>query len=151
VGIIASVSRPFCLSCNRLRLTAEGKLRNCLFALTEVDVKPYLRDRPDDAALAEAIAPTFPTSGRGTISTRRGSSNRCAPCTPSAVDAEKKWRRTQNKRYPNGRRFLSTRGRGWPGPIRGGRPMRHALRTAVLALAVLTLGTAPARAVDQVK
>jgi len=55
VGIIASVSRPFCLSCNRLRLTAEGKLRNCLFALTEVDVKPYLRDRPDDAALAEAI------------------------------------------------------------------------------------------------
>src|SRR6266540_3691216 len=36
VGIIASVSRPFCLSCNRLRLTAEGKLRNCLFALTEI-------------------------------------------------------------------------------------------------------------------
>ncbi len=55
VGIIASVSRPFCLSCNRLRLTAEGKLRNCLFALTEVDVKPHLRDRPDDDALAEAI------------------------------------------------------------------------------------------------
>ncbi|MCS7046350.1 MAG: GTP 3',8-cyclase MoaA [Gemmataceae bacterium] len=43
VGIIASVSRPFCHSCNRLRLTAEGKLRNCLFALTEVDVKPLLR------------------------------------------------------------------------------------------------------------
>ena len=55
VGIIASVSRPFCMSCNRLRLTAEGKLRNCLFALSEVDVKPYLRDRPDDEALAEAI------------------------------------------------------------------------------------------------
>jgi cyclic pyranopterin phosphate synthase len=43
VGIIASVSRPFCLRCNRLRLTAEGKLRNCLFALDEVDVKPLLR------------------------------------------------------------------------------------------------------------
>jgi cyclic pyranopterin phosphate synthase len=55
VGIIASVSRPFCASCNRLRLTAEGKLRNCLFALDEVDVKPFLRDRPDDAALADVI------------------------------------------------------------------------------------------------
>lgn len=43
VGIIASVSRPFCQSCNRIRLTAEGKLRNCLFALDEVDLKPFLR------------------------------------------------------------------------------------------------------------
>jgi cyclic pyranopterin phosphate synthase len=55
VGLIASVSRPFCRSCNRLRLTAEGKLRNCLFALDETDVKPLLRDHPDDAALAEAV------------------------------------------------------------------------------------------------
>lgn len=52
-GIIASISRPFCRSCNRIRLTAEGKLRNCLFALDEVDVKPLLRDRNDDAQLAE--------------------------------------------------------------------------------------------------
>jgi GTP 3',8-cyclase len=55
VGIIASVSRPFCMSCNRLRLTSEGKLRNCLFALSEVDVKPLLREQPDDARLAEMI------------------------------------------------------------------------------------------------
>lgn len=55
VGIIASISRPFCLSCNRVRLTADGKLRNCLFALTEVDVKPLLRGTPDDARLAELI------------------------------------------------------------------------------------------------
>jgi cyclic pyranopterin phosphate synthase len=55
VGMIASVSRPFCMSCNRLRLTAEGKLRNCLFALDEVDVKPLLRGAPDDARLAELI------------------------------------------------------------------------------------------------
>jgi cyclic pyranopterin phosphate synthase len=55
VGIIASVSRPFCLSCNRVRLTSDGKLRNCLFALDEVDVKPYLRTAPDDAMLAEVI------------------------------------------------------------------------------------------------
>jgi cyclic pyranopterin phosphate synthase len=43
VGIIASVSRPFCMSCNRVRLTADGKLRNCLFALKEIDLKPLLR------------------------------------------------------------------------------------------------------------
>jgi GTP 3',8-cyclase len=55
VGMIASASRPFCRSCNRVRLTADGKLRNCLFALDEVDVKRYLRETPDDAALAEVI------------------------------------------------------------------------------------------------
>jgi cyclic pyranopterin phosphate synthase len=56
VGIIASVSRPFCMSCNRVRLTSDGKLRNCLFALNEVDVKHFLRGgQPDDAQLAEVI------------------------------------------------------------------------------------------------
>lgn len=55
VGIIASVSRPFCTSCNRLRLTSEGKLRNCLFALEEIDVKSLLRDHPDDHRLTDLI------------------------------------------------------------------------------------------------
>src|SRR5262249_31602905 len=55
VGIIASISRPFCSRCNRLRLTADGKIRNCLFALDEVDVKPLLRGEGDDAALAAII------------------------------------------------------------------------------------------------
>jgi cyclic pyranopterin phosphate synthase len=59
VGVIASVSRPFCRSCNRLRLTADGKLRNCLFALDEADVKPLLRaDAVDAARLAEVIRAT---------------------------------------------------------------------------------------------
>jgi cyclic pyranopterin phosphate synthase len=53
--MIASVSRPFCMSCNRLRLTAEGKLRNCLFALDEVDVKGLLRGSGGDEELAEVI------------------------------------------------------------------------------------------------
>ncbi len=48
VGVIASVSRPFCRQCDRLRLTAEGKLRNCLFALDEIDVRPMLREGTDD-------------------------------------------------------------------------------------------------------
>jgi cyclic pyranopterin phosphate synthase len=55
VGMIASVSRPFCLRCNRLRLTSDGKLRNCLFALEEVDVKGLLRGPHDDERLAELI------------------------------------------------------------------------------------------------
>ncbi|MCE9534119.1 MAG: GTP 3',8-cyclase MoaA [Planctomycetes bacterium] len=54
-GLIASISRPFCRSCNRIRLTADGKLRHCLFALDEVDVKPLLRDGHDDIALAASI------------------------------------------------------------------------------------------------
>ena len=55
VGIIASISRPFCMSCNRLRLTADGKLRNCLFAIDEVDVKALLRANAPFADIAEVI------------------------------------------------------------------------------------------------
>jgi len=55
VGIIASVSRPFCLSCNRIRLTADGKLRNCLFALDEVDVKQLLRENAPAETIADVI------------------------------------------------------------------------------------------------
>ncbi len=55
VGLIASVSRPFCGSCNRLRLTADGKLRNCLFALDETDLRPLLRNEPNDGVLADAL------------------------------------------------------------------------------------------------
>jgi cyclic pyranopterin phosphate synthase len=54
-GIIASISRPFCRTCNRIRLTAEGKIRNCLFALEEIDVRPLLREKTNDALLAEMI------------------------------------------------------------------------------------------------
>ncbi len=55
MGIIASVSRPFCRSCNRLRLTADGKLRNCLFALDEADVKGLLRGGAADEEIAEVV------------------------------------------------------------------------------------------------
>jgi cyclic pyranopterin phosphate synthase len=44
VGIIASVSAPFCAACDRLRLTADGQLRNCLFARDELDLRTALRD-----------------------------------------------------------------------------------------------------------
>ena len=55
VGLIASISRPFCMSCNRLRLTADGKLRNCLFSLEETDVRGLLRGGGSDAEIAQAI------------------------------------------------------------------------------------------------
>jgi len=55
VGIIASISRPFCMSCNRVRLTADGKLRNCLFALDEVDVKKLLRTNAPESEIADVI------------------------------------------------------------------------------------------------
>jgi len=44
IGFIASVSEPFCNNCNRFRLTADGKIRNCLFSLEETDVKSLMRD-----------------------------------------------------------------------------------------------------------
>jgi GTP 3',8-cyclase len=55
VGFIASISRPFCLNCNRIRLTADGKLRYCLFALEEDDVKTPMRAGATDAELAALI------------------------------------------------------------------------------------------------
>ncbi len=58
VGFIASVSRPFCLNCNRLRLTSDGKLRYCLFAIEESDVKGLLRSGAPDDAIAAVVRDT---------------------------------------------------------------------------------------------
>lgn len=58
VGFIASVSRPFCANCNRLRLTADGKLRYCLFAREETDIKPLLEASGSDAALEASVRST---------------------------------------------------------------------------------------------
>ena len=55
IGMIASISRPFCMNCNRFRLTADGKLRNCLFSLEETDVKQIIRDGGTDEQLAAAV------------------------------------------------------------------------------------------------
>ena len=55
VGIIASVTRPFCGSCDRLRLTADGQLRNCLFARNEIDLRTPLRSGADDEQITALI------------------------------------------------------------------------------------------------
>lgn len=53
VGIIGSVTRPFCGDCNRVRLTSDGQVRNCLFAPDESDLRSALRRGASDAELAE--------------------------------------------------------------------------------------------------
>jgi cyclic pyranopterin phosphate synthase len=55
VGVIGSVTRPFCGACDRVRLTADGQLRNCLFAREESDLRGPLRAGADDAELAEIM------------------------------------------------------------------------------------------------
>ena len=52
IGVIPSVTQPFCSTCNRLRLTADGNLRACLFSLEETDLRGPLRGGDDDDVLA---------------------------------------------------------------------------------------------------
>jgi len=58
VGFIASVSKPFCLNCNRIRLTADGHLRYCLFAIEEKNVKALIRGGASDEDIAALIRTT---------------------------------------------------------------------------------------------
>ena len=55
IGIIAPVTEPFCGHCNRLRLTADGEIRRCLFSLNEHDIKAMLRGGASDADLVEEL------------------------------------------------------------------------------------------------
>lgn len=61
IGVIAPVTRPFCGACSRLRITADGKVRPCLFSLQEADLMPHLRggattsDRDIDQAILDAV------------------------------------------------------------------------------------------------
>ena len=56
IGVISSVTEPFCGSCDRIRITAEGQLRNCLFAVEETDLRAVLRGGGTDEDLAAAVA-----------------------------------------------------------------------------------------------
>jgi len=55
IGVVASVSEPFCDRCNRVRLTADGKLRTCLFSLDETDLKSPMRSGASDEELKQII------------------------------------------------------------------------------------------------
>ena len=65
IGVIPSVSQPFCSSCNRFRLTAEGRLRNCLFSHEETDVRSLLREEGTDEQIAEAMLTCVRRKGAG--------------------------------------------------------------------------------------
>ncbi|MDH6109840.1 cyclic pyranopterin phosphate synthase [Kitasatospora sp. MAP12-15] len=65
VGVIASVTRPFCGGCDRVRLTADGQLRNCLFATEESDLRALLRGGADDHAVEQAWRNTIARKGPG--------------------------------------------------------------------------------------
>ncbi len=55
IGFINPVSEPFCGDCNRIRLTADGRLRTCLFSLNETDLRTPLREGADDAELEQIV------------------------------------------------------------------------------------------------
>jgi cyclic pyranopterin phosphate synthase len=67
VGVIASVTRPFCGDCDRVRLTADGQVRNCLFATEESDLRLAVRAGASDDEIADrwraAVAPKLPGHG----------------------------------------------------------------------------------------
>jgi GTP 3',8-cyclase len=67
VGVIGSVTRPFCGACDRVRLTADGQIRNCLFARSESDLRAALRSGASDAEIATrwraAVASKLPGHG----------------------------------------------------------------------------------------
>jgi cyclic pyranopterin phosphate synthase len=60
IGIIGSVTRPFCGSCDRVRLTSDGQIRNCLFSMAETDLRATLRNADlSDEAKRESISKAF--------------------------------------------------------------------------------------------
>lgn len=65
VGFIASVSEPFCAQCNRFRLTADGKLRNCLFSLAETNLRDPLRAGAADEELLQLVSQCIAAKGPG--------------------------------------------------------------------------------------
>jgi cyclic pyranopterin phosphate synthase len=77
IGVIASVTQPFCRACNRTRLTADGQVRNCLFATDETDLRAALRAGASDSEIAElwrvAMWGKAAAHGGGTEDRRLGS------------------------------------------------------------------------------
>ena len=96
VGVIASVTRPFCGDCDRVRLTADGQVRNCLFARQESDLRAALRGRSERRGARRAVA------GRDARQGRRSRDRR--PDVPAARPADVSDRR------------LTTPARGAPRP-----------------------------------
>ncbi len=86
IGFINSVTQPFCGDCNRLRLTAEGQVRNCLFAVDEWNARGLLRGGGSDESLAELIRACVAANAPATASTATNFFAPSGPCSRSAAD-----------------------------------------------------------------
>lgn len=65
IGFISSISAPFCMSCNRFRLTADGKLRNCLFSLDETNIRELFHTNAPDEQILEAVRESIAAKKEG--------------------------------------------------------------------------------------
>jgi cyclic pyranopterin phosphate synthase len=72
IGVISSVSEPFCGSCNRIRVTSDGHLRTCLFSLKETDLKRMLRNGTSDREISDAIVVAVAGKEEGHLINRPG-------------------------------------------------------------------------------
>jgi cyclic pyranopterin phosphate synthase len=91
VGVIASVTRPFCGHCDRIRLTADGQIRTCLFSLKEYDFRRAMRNGASDEEIADLLraavwrkepghlinSPYFEQPARGMSAIARSGDSRC--------------------------------------------------------------------------
>ena len=87
IGFINPVSEPFCADCNRIRLTADGKLRTCLFSLHETDLRAPLRDGARRRARDASSATRSGARSSSTTSASRASASRRARCPRSVAEA----------------------------------------------------------------
>lgn len=65
IGFIASISQPFCSQCNRMRITADGKLRNCLFSLEETNLRELLRGNATNEEIQLAVRGSIAAKNEG--------------------------------------------------------------------------------------
>ena len=65
IGVVATVSESFCDTCDRVRLTADGQFRSCLFSVEETDVRALLRDGSDDDEIAAVLERTVAAKWAG--------------------------------------------------------------------------------------
>jgi cyclic pyranopterin phosphate synthase len=111
IGFINPVTHPFCGDCNRLRLTAEGQIRNCLFSIAEWDARALLRGGGSDDELAQLVRDCVRAKKPATASIRRSSSSPSEPCIKSEVSVgHASWRARVNlSRTPGGVRHNHVR------------------------------------------
>jgi len=72
IGVISSVTHPFCGDCNRVRITSDGKFRTCLFSLVETDLRALLRGGAEDGEIARTIAGAVGSKEEGHLINRPG-------------------------------------------------------------------------------